>query len=86
MTYFVVHDMNDEARQELLDWAVAEGLDPNLIADDGKFSVHNGVVSWNAFLPDVNNKWGRVFNRERNGFVKVHTVKKQETPLPERFL
>lgn len=86
MTRFLVQDLNEEARQELLDWAIAEGLDPNLIADDGKFSVHNGWVSWSAFIADPNTKWGRVLNRNKDGFLKIPHTKKQENPLPERFL
>lgn len=50
MPRFNTRDMTDEDLETLVQWVRDEGLVPGDIADDGRFSVHNGRVSGNKFL------------------------------------
>lgn len=85
MTYFKAHDMTQEKQAAFVQWVADEGIDPNLVADDGRFSVHNGNVSWSSFLADETAQHGRVWDSRKGRFTKVHITKKQVNPLPEGF-
>lgn len=81
MTYFRPRYMTREKSELLLEWIKAEGLDPDSIADNGKFSVHNGNISGHKFIQNENGEKA-VFC---GGAVKVPFRVAQKNPLPEEL-
>lgn len=77
--------MRDEKRSALLEWLENE---PNVppaaeIADDGRFSVHNGRISGNRFVLTGD---GNKIAANRNSLLKSHFNVKQVNPLPDIVL
>lgn len=76
--------MRDEKRSAILEWLEKEPFAPDAseIADDGRFSVHNGRISGNRFVLD----------REGNKIIlgdsllKSHFNVEQVNPLPDIVL
>lgn len=82
MTYFGhIYDMEPAKRDEFLNWVREQNLDPTAIADDGRFSVHEGHVSGFEFLTDGEGQ-SLVY---RDEFIKKPFNVEQKTPLPEGF-
>ena len=75
MVYFDPSGMSDTNRNLLIEWIKAEGLDPNDIAADGQFSVHNGRVSGYEFLFPRASVGGKPVKKPFN--------QAQQNPLPE---
>jgi len=76
---FTANDMTREKRDALLEWLEGEGIKPDLIWDNGRFSVHNGSVSGYEMMQDVNGQY-----LTRNGrLVSVPFKQAQKNPLPE---
>lgn len=78
MPRFDIFEMTPAKHDALVAWIEAEGLDPSVIAADGRFSVHNGWVSGNRYLFDDD---GKVRIGAKTA-VTVHFRKTQATPLP----
>jgi hypothetical protein len=69
MTYIQPWLLTKESREAFLAWLDGEGLDAGSISNDGRFSVHNGVVAGNRFIG----------NTPRKSHFRVP----QKHPLPE---
>ena len=84
MTYFEgISEWPEDKRETLVEWIRAEGLDPNVIRDDGQFSVHNGRVSGNQFVLDDDEK--RVVDFRNARYLYTHFNVPQKNPLPEGY-
>lgn len=86
MVYLDPDSMTREKRDALLEWIVEEGLSPASIANDGRFSVHNGRISGNRFVfaftgddPERGLVW-------QKGAVKQHFNVQQKNPLPKELI
>lgn len=76
---FRVKDLPRDKREALLEWVKAEGLVPEDIRDDGRFTVYGGLISGNELIRD-----GDGDKIIRNGDLATkHFVVKQKNPLPE---
>jgi hypothetical protein len=89
MTYFQgIADWHPEKRDALLEWLQSEDIDPNVVADDGRFSVHNGRISGRKFvLDDEGNRIIEKYDYKAQvvRFLKVPFNVEQKNPLPEGF-
>jgi hypothetical protein len=81
LMYVNVFDLDDDQRKKFLTWIEDEGLSAAHIANDGRFSVHNGRVAGTRFLLSEDEQ-SIVINRH-NEPVKVPFNVPQKNPLPE---
>lgn len=76
---FKAGDMQRDKREALLEWLQGEGLVAGDILDDGRFTVHGGLISGNKIIRDENGE-----DVIRNGRIAhYHFLVEQKNPLPE---
>lgn len=86
MVYLNPDNMTREKRELLLEWITAEGLDPATIANNGRFSAHNGRVSGFRRI-SLTNDGGENRVLVWNGrFVTVPFNVQQKHSLPEGLI
>lgn len=82
MTYFAnIHALDGKRREEFLAWIREQGIDPAVVADDGRLSVHKGRVSGFEFILS---ETGERMYRGKKVAKKSFNVP-QISPLPEGF-
>lgn len=79
MVYFNPAEMTPGNKKLLQEWLVEEGLDQNVIAGDGTFSVHNRTISGFIYLLNAEGKILMVKNKA----IRVPFRKPQRNPLPD---
>ncbi len=78
MTYIYAQELTQDKREVLIEWLKGEGIEPYDVLDDGKFSVHNGVIAGNKFLTRDGDK----VILKNNKIATVHFRQAQKNPLP----
>jgi hypothetical protein len=67
-----VQSMSDDEREAFLGWLESNDIDPEDVADDGQFSVHDDYVTGNKFTRDHDGNKSFYKNRAVTYHFKKH--------------